>query len=45
MDGMDGTMEGEETGTQHDDGTESEIEMDMEDIEETNGQQRALVWK
>ena len=40
-----GTQHGEETGTQHGDGTEPEIEMEMEDIEETDGQQRALVWK
>ena len=44
--GVDGTMDGEETGTQHGDGTEFGIEMKMEDIEETDGQQqRALVWK
>ena len=46
VDGTDGTMDGEETGTQHGDGKESGIEMEMEDIEETDGrQQRVLVWK
>ena len=44
-DGTDGAMDGEETGTQHGDGTESGIEMEMKDIEETDGQQRGLVWK
>ena len=36
VDGTNGTMDGEETGTQHGDGTESGIEMKMEDIEETD---------
>ena len=42
---MDETMDWEETGTQHDDGTESGIEMEMKDIGETDGQQHALMWK
>ena len=45
VEGTDGTMDGEETGTQHGVGTEPEIEIEMEDIEETDGQQRTLVWK
>ena len=45
MDGTDGTMNGEETGTQHGDITKPGMKMEMEDIEETDGQQRALVWK
>ena len=43
--GVDETIDGEETGIQNGDGEESGIEIEMEDIEETDGQKRALVWK